>query len=617
MAIDDTATTVGGTGEDIEVGVRIVSTSVQKSNDELVAAGQAMPDEGETMWGGALVLKPPLDPAQLLLLYSVSDVLQQCVDAMVQNVDGYGWVAEPTMNLDAEDALDQVATALTIHQLAESPPGDFPEPPDEQEVQDTLAKWRRRAIQEKAAMRVFFDSLCFEGTFADLRKRRSTDEEVVGWACWEVIRNAAGRVVRLRHIPAHTMRLTAHEDKPINVPTRRPTSPVTHETIPVAMRLRRIVQLNDMGTATYFKEYGDPRFVSAESGTAYPTEAEFKKKEPKAVMATEALYFARYFPGSPYGQPRWHGLTPSVIGNRLVQDINVEFLDDSAIPRGLLLVSDGRIGPSSRNQLDNFFDTKKGKAHNRMAVIEAVTPKEQAILEGSGRVQVQWIPLREAQRDDATFSQYAETNRDMVGESFRLPPMLRGKVKDLNRATAFAALEYAEEQVFAPTREDFDAVINRTLVADLGVRFWRFKSRGPKKHDPETQAKIADIVLKHGAMTPAEIRPLLEHMLGIDLLDSAQPYMRYPMPMLLAGHVPPEQQQALTPGAGAEAPPGEEGEEGGAKAPPAPEPAAKASDPDSIARAILGLRAQLERSRAASRQAALIATGHGGDSGDG
>jgi capsid portal protein len=239
-------------------------------------------------------------------------------------------------------------------------------------------------------------------------------------------------------------------------------------------------------------------------------------------------------------------MIPSIIGNRLVQDINVDFLDESAIPRGLLLVSDGRIGKSSHGKLKTFFEERKGKNHNRFAIIEAMTPRENAILEGSGRVQIQWVPLRDAQRDDHTFSKYADSNSDKIGETFRIPPLLRGKVKDFNRATALASLEYAEEQVFEPERDTFDALINRTLVADLGIRFWRMRSRGPRKHDPETQAKVAEVLLKSGVVVPQELRGMAEHALGVDLLDSAQPWMRYPMPMLLAGHVQPAAQDGVS-----------------------------------------------------------------------
>jgi hypothetical protein len=34
-------------------------------------------------------------------------------------------------------------------------------------------------------------------------------------------------------------------------------------------------------------------------------------------------------------------------------------------------------------------------------------------------------------------------------------------------------------QVFQPEREEFDFVVNRKLLNDMGIRFWRFRSNSP------------------------------------------------------------------------------------------------------------------------------------------
>ena len=47
--------------------------------------------------------------------------------------------------------------------------------------------------------------------------------------------------------------------------------------------------------------------------------------------------------------------------------------------------------------------------------------------------------------------------------------------KDFNRATAESALRFAEDQVFQPERDEFDFLMNRKVLADMGIRFWRFR----------------------------------------------------------------------------------------------------------------------------------------------
>jgi capsid portal protein len=77
-----------------------------------------------------------------------------------------------------------------------------------------------------------------------------------------------------------------------------------------------------------------------------------------------------------------------------------------------------------------------------------------------------------------------------VGSAFRLPKLLRGESKDFNRATAESALRFAEDQVFQPERDEFDFLMNRRLLADMGIRFWRFRSQTPVTRDHGTCQQV-------------------------------------------------------------------------------------------------------------------------------
>lgn len=518
-------------------GIARVTVVKSLSSDGVIEDGQAKPEKQNATWGGATVVDPKYQPEVLLRLYDTSDTLRQCVDAITQNVHGHGWVPESTIDLDADDAMEQVATAMYLERCADSE--DEPPMPTKEEVEGKLREWKAQAKRERARLKLFFHACCFESSFTDLRLRMAVDQEVYGWGAWEVVRKN-GKPIRLLYVPAGTLRLTSLQEPSVTVEANYPVSPAMWRTVKVERRFRFIVQVDELGHAVYFKEYGDPRVVSASSGQVYETEEALKAKERDARAANEILFFDNPFPGTPYGNIRWHGLIPNVIGNRLAQDLNTEFLEDSAIPRGLLLVSDGRLSESAQRKLQTFFDKHRGKAHNRIAVIEASTPREQSILEGAGSVKMEYVSLREAQREDVTFAKYQDQNSDKVGESFRLPPLLRGKTKDFNRATAQAAVEYAEDQVCQPQRERFDSVMNRCLLPDLGIHFWRFASRGPVKHDPEVMGKVTEIFLKYGVVTPSEMRPIAERLIGIDLMAAAGEWQRLPLQMVLAGHTPPQ-----------------------------------------------------------------------------
>lgn len=578
----------------------------------VVPAGQSreVDDDDAALWGDYPIVDPPLDPDVLLLLFEVSDTLRSCVDAMVQNIAATGYQPEPRIDLTSEDARDQIATAIHLQALdGDLDRIDSVKPPSEDEVEAQLERYKLRAALERARLRTFVDGVCFEHSFVELRRRTRTDREIIGWGAWEVIRDAARRVVRFKHVPGHLLRLTKADDA-VEVKERRPTSAVTYETVPVMRRFRRIVQRRPNGDGVvYFKQYGDPRVMSAKTGKVYVDDEDGNavdklKREKGGQPATEILWFANYHPGTPYGLPRWHGVIPGIRGSRLAADNTVDYLDSSAIPRGLLLVSDGRLSSTSVDDLKEFFKSIKGQAQNRMAVVEAMTPRENMLDANSGKVALQWVSLADAQHDDATFGKYVEANAEATGASFRIPSLLRGVTKDFNRATALAAKEYADEQVFAPEREGFDWQFNRVLL-DLGIILWRYRSRSTRKTDAETLAKIAEVMLKHGVVTPAEARGIAEASLGIDLFGAAADWQRMPLQLTAAGFTPPPDKPAAHVDTGSGQP----------AAPPtgdSSQPAGQVADhdsPDDLARKVVALRARLDQALVVEHAARLVSAG--------
>jgi PBSX family phage portal protein len=558
--------------------------------------GRSREDADEIQWGISYPLDPPLDVDRLLFLFSVSDTLQQCVDSMVANIDARGWVPEPVLDLDADDAAEQVATAMFLERRSSSPSAQLP---TEGEVASTMQEWRREAKLEKALLKLRINSLCYETTFSELRQQQRRDREVIGWGAWEIIRNEDGQIVRAKHVPSRTLRLTVVDDEITEVDEWISTSEVSREVITVDRRFRRVIQMDSSAQYVYFKWFGDPRIVSPKSGKAYTTMAELKEadatpdgEQPKT--ATEILWFGAYYPEGAYPQPRWHGLIPNIVGSREASEDNAKYLSSSAIPQGLLLVSDGRVGQSSKGSLSTFFDAGEGQARQKIALVEATTPRENAILPGSGRVQIEWVSLRQAQQDDLTFSQYIDMTSDQVGESFRLPSLLRGKVKDINKATAVSALEFAEDQVFAPERQAFDDLINTTLLENWGIRFWRFKSLGSRKRDPESISNIARAFVHEGVVTPAELRPLAEQLLGVDLPSAASEWQHITQQMISAGHMPPALKAPETVQPDGAPTPAEE-----------PEPESAPGSVEAIAKQITKLEAVFMAAKAAEHMAQL------------
>jgi capsid portal protein len=230
-----------------------------------------------------------------------------------------------------------------------------------------------------------------------------------------------------------------------------------------------------------------------------------------------------------------------------------------------LLVSGGRLSKSSVPRIEDFIENHiKGKKNwCKILILEAESSRQSNASDQSGRLRIEFHPLTDAQQTDALFQNYDERNIDKVGAAFRLPRLLRGDIRDFNRGTARAALPHAEEQVFQPERQEFDFMINRKLLTDMGIRFWRFCSNAPVTRDPQVMAEIVKNLVTANVLTPEEGRRLAGDVFNTEFRAVRAPWVKQPLPLTLAGFpVDAEEQAAMLSATEKTAPQGEgEGED--------------------------------------------------------
>ena len=412
------------------------------------------------------------------------------------------------------------------------PTAGTPLEPTAEDVTARLAELRRLAQVERARLEAFFDFCCFDHSFVDLRRRTRQDLEVTGNAFWEVLRDGKGDLARLVYVPSYTVRLLPLDRNPVEVSERVRVSTITYETVSARRRLRRYVQIQ--GTEqVYFKSFGDPRVVSRTTGRIFPDVAALKAARPDDGPATELLHFAIHSPRSPYGVPRWVGTLLSVMGSRQMEEVNYLYFENKSVPPLALLVSGGRLSDASVPRIERFIEENlKGKANfHKILILEA----DGGGTGDGGRAKIELRPLTDAQQQDALFQIYDERNIDKVGSAFRLPRLLRGESKDFNRSTAESALRFAEDQVFQPERDEFDFLVNRKLLSDMGIRFWRFRSQTPVTRDPERMTEAVERLVRVGVLTPEEGRVLAGDIFNREFRKIGDDWVRRPITLTLAG----------------------------------------------------------------------------------
>jgi len=475
-------------------------------------------EESSTAFAAAGALQPPYDPEALCLLVEHSNSLRQNVDSYATNIDGFGYRFEPAIDFDAEDARQKVSDALMLERITARDAGTLAEgmplTPSADEVATRFVELRQLARVERARLEAFFDFCCFDHSFVDLRRRMRQDLEVTGNAFWEVLRDGKGDLARFVYVPSYTVRLLPLDREAVEVRERVRVSTISFDTVSARRRLRRYVQIQ--GTErVYFKSFGDPRVVSRCTGRVFPDIAALKAAQADDGPATELLHFSIHSPRSPYGVPRWVGTLLSVLGSRQMEEVNYLYFENKSVPPLALIVSGGRLSDASVPRIERFIEENlKGKANfHKILILEA----DGSGTGDGGRAKIELRPLTDAQQHDALFQVYDERNIDF------------------NRATAESALRFAEDQVFQPERDEFDFLMNRKVLADMGLRFWRFRSQTPVTRDPERMTEMDERLVRVGVLTPEEGRMLAGDIFNREFRKIGDDWTKRPITLTLAG----------------------------------------------------------------------------------
>lgn len=396
------------------------------------------------------VLEPTYNFITLRALTHQNNVLLQAVTAMEVNIDGTGY------ELERKD----------------------------KKVFSEEDKEKTKKIFE------FFDEPWPGMSFVTMRRAIRRDLEETGNAYLEVIRNRKGDIVFLRQIDAMLIRMMKLEDAiAVNKTIKRGGSEIN---VKVLERQRKFVQKIGDTKVRFFKEYGIERELHAEKGfwENDPNSPDSEESIPEIDKANELLHF-RVLKDvlTPYGVPRWINNLPSILGSRKAEEYNLEFFDHGGLPPAMILIMGGQLSTDSRTALTNYL-SGKAKIKQRGIIVEIFAASGD--LGSAGNVKVAVERFGDERQKDSLFQNYDKGCAEHVRIAFRLPPMFLGLSEAYNFATAYTAYMIAEAQVFKPEREEFDEIINLTIMRELSDEYV-YRSKGLNVVDVEQKLKAMDM----------------------------------------------------------------------------------------------------------------------------
>jgi len=469
--------------------------TVQKA-DGKPGQSQALPDDPfSALTDTGKVIEPPFDTLALAMLNENNTEMEPCIAAMEINIEGFGHRFVP-----------RVKTML---------PGGKKAP----------ASLSNKVENEKISLENFF-AYCTKESFVAFRRKLRRDLEQTGCGYFEVIRDNKGRIQSFVHLPSYQMRLGRLDDDHILVD--RPILELQRDgSVKKVMRkeyrrFRTFAQSKSIRRQSmevvrghkirWFKEFGDPRIWNNDTGELAG------KTLPKVKRANEVVYLRIYAPRTPYGLPRYIGNLLSIYGDRASEEINYITFKNNNIPSMVVAVSNGQLTEGTIERITEFVESQVQDSDNysKFLILEAETALEG---EDGSQIKMEIKPLVSEQHKDALFQEYSKNNRDKIRRVWRLPPIIVGRADDYTRNTADSSRQLADEQVFAPERNEFDELFNRILFPDMGILYHKFKSNSPNTTDNSLLVKILAQAEKTGGVNPRIARMLLEDILGTELPD--------------------------------------------------------------------------------------------------
>lgn len=321
------------------------------------------------------------------------------------------------------------------------------------EKKRTAAK--RRIERLKMQLAAWLDDCNDEESLTKTLEKVVTDMQATGNGYIEVGRTVTGDIGYIGHIPATTMRVRRLHDGYIQI---------------IA------------GTVTYFRNFGatNPNPVTMDP------------------RPNEVIHLKEYSPlNTFYGVPDIVSAMPSLRGDQMAQQYNIDYFENKAVPRYIITVKGAKLSPEAEDKLFRFFQTGlKGQNHRTLYI---PLPGDQ---EGQ-KIEFEMHAI-ENNVQEASFDKYRQRNRDDVLMAHQVPLSKLGGVDGAPVAAAMTQDRTFRDQVAKPLQEYVAKAVNKIIKEKTDVIELVFNQ--VSLTDEIAESQILERYVKNKIMVPNEAR---------------------------------------------------------------------------------------------------------------
>lgn len=327
-----------------------------------------------------------------------------------------------------------------------------------QQDSDAVARARKRIERLKIQLRDWIEGLNQDESFSLIMEKMVTDLHATGNGFLEIGRTVTGEIGYVGHIPATTIRVRRLHDGFVQVIGNK---------------------------VVYFRNFG--------AQNANPITDD---KRPN-----EIIHVKEYSPlNTFYGVPDVIAAMPSLLGDALASQYNIDYFQNKAVPRYVVTLKGAQLSAESEDKLFRFLQTGlKGQSHRTLYI---PLPGDS----DTNKVEFKMDPI-EAGVQEGSFSVYRKQNRDDILVAHQVPLSKLGGGDSSAIAASLAQDRTFKEQVARPAQRNLEKVLNKIVREKTDILEIKFNEL--TLTDELAQSQILTNYVKNQIMVPNEARNVL------------------------------------------------------------------------------------------------------------
>jgi PBSX family phage portal protein len=325
--------------------------------------------------------------------------------------------------------------------------------------QAAVDRARRRIERMKIELRDWLENLNDDDSFTKTMEKVYTDLQATGNGFIEVGRTVTGEIGYVGHIPATTVRVRRLRDGFVQIIGQKV----------VYFRNFAAKNPNPMGT--------DPR-------------------------PNEIIHLKEYSPlNTFYGIPDIIAAMPSLVGDQLASQYNIDYFENKAVPRYVVTLKGAKLSGDAEDKMFRFLQTGLKAQSHRTLYIPLPGDSD------TNKVEFKMEPIENGIQD-GSFKEYRKQNRDDILIAHQVPMSKLGGADAGGSAAALSQDRTFKEQVSRPAQRHLEKIVNKIIKEKTDILELKFNEL--TLTDEIAQSQILERYVKTQVMTPNEAREKLD-----------------------------------------------------------------------------------------------------------